>query len=239
MKTQAYLYKWTQYSTSKWYIGCRTAKNCHPNDGYICSSSIVKPLIKSNSEDWIRQILCIGDSNYIRQLESDYLHILDAKNDPQSYNKHNSDGKFTSTDPETGKKISLANKGRIAWNKNCLWSDDIKEKMKKPKHTEESRKKLSEIRKGKKRNLTPEQREKMRLRMSGENNPMFGKTHSEEIRKKISDLNKGKPSTFKGKKHSEESKQKMSDACKGKKHSEESKQKMSESQKKRWAKNEN
>ena len=81
-----------------------------------------------------------------------------------------------------------------------------------PMDNEESRKKLSETRKG-------------------ENNPNYGKTLSEEHRKKI-----GK--AMKGKTLSEKTKQKMSEATKGennpmygKKHTEESKQKMSETKK--------
>lgn len=81
-----------------------------------------------------------------------------------------------------------------------------------PMDNEESRKKLSETRKG-------------------ENNPNYGKTFSEETRKKI-----GK--AMKGKTLSEKTKQKMSEATKGennpmygKKHTEESKQKMSETKK--------
>ena len=38
MSTQAYLYKWTNTTNKKWYIGSRTKEGCHPNDGCICSS---------------------------------------------------------------------------------------------------------------------------------------------------------------------------------------------------------
>lgn len=95
LSTQAYLYKWTQISTGKWYVGCRTAKTAHPSDGYICSSKIVKPLIIENPDDWVREILVIGDPNYIKNLESEYLLLLNAKDDNTSYNLHNGDGKFT------------------------------------------------------------------------------------------------------------------------------------------------
>lgn len=93
--TQAYLYKWTEKSTGMWYIGSRSRKGCHPADGYICSSKVVEPLIKENKDNWIREILVIGEPFHIRELESNYLKQLNAKKDPMSYNKHNGDGKFT------------------------------------------------------------------------------------------------------------------------------------------------
>lgn len=32
--TTAYVYRWTHIPTGKWYVGSRTAKGSHPNDGY-------------------------------------------------------------------------------------------------------------------------------------------------------------------------------------------------------------
>jgi len=87
--TTAFLYKWTQVSTGKWYIGSRTANGCHPSDGYICSSKIVKPMILENINDWHRDILVISNSAYIAKLERKYLILLDARNDTNSYNRNN------------------------------------------------------------------------------------------------------------------------------------------------------
>lgn len=55
------------------------------------------------------------------------------------------------------------------------------------KRTEEEKRRMSEQRKGKKKNLTEEQRKKISENTSGENNPNYGKTHSKETRKKISE----------------------------------------------------
>jgi NUMOD3 motif len=88
-KAIAFLYRWTQLSTGMWYEGSRTAVGCHPNDGYICSSKLVKPMILENPTDWVRNILVIGEPAYIRKLESARLSQLDAKHDPMSYNKSN------------------------------------------------------------------------------------------------------------------------------------------------------
>jgi len=70
------------------------------------------------------------------------------------------------------------------------------------KHTEETRRKMSESKKGK---------------GLGKDNPMFGKHPSEETRRKMSEVHKGKTPWIKGKHHSEESRRKISEATKGKK----------------------
>jgi len=72
-------------------------------------------------------------------------------------------------------------------------------------HSEETKRKLSEAKKG-------------------ERNPFYGKHLSEETKRKMSESTKGKPK-------SEETKRKMSEAQKGKHLSEEHKRKLSESQK--------
>lgn len=113
--TQAYLYKWTHIPSNKWYVGSRTTAGAHPADGYICSSKIVKPLIKENSSEWTREILAIGNSTYILELETKYLMAVDAKNNAMSFNRHNGDGKFTSTgikaSSDTRKKMSASRLG--------------------------------------------------------------------------------------------------------------------------------
>jgi hypothetical protein len=92
--TQAYLYRWTENSSGKWYVGSRYAKGCHPNDGYICSSRLVKPLIKTNPEAWTREILVIGLPEYIRDIEARYLVFLNADKSEMSFNKSNGNGSF-------------------------------------------------------------------------------------------------------------------------------------------------
>ena len=103
----AYVYKWTHIPSFKWYIGSRTAKNSHPDDGYICSSKTVKPLIINNPQEWQRTILAIGSVQEIRNLETEILVSVDAKNDNRSFNKHNQNLKFVCNghSEETIKKI--------------------------------------------------------------------------------------------------------------------------------------
>lgn len=92
--TTAYVYKWTHLPTMMWYVGSRTRKNCHPNDGYICSSKVVEPMVIQNHSEWKREIIAIGTKEQMISLEVEILQLFDAKNDPRSYNSHNGDGKF-------------------------------------------------------------------------------------------------------------------------------------------------
>jgi hypothetical protein len=79
--------------------------------------------------------------------------------------------------------------------------------------SDESKKLMSKSSKGIKYNLTEEAREKKSKRMTGENNPMFGRTkelnpfygkkHSEETKNKISKSNSGYKHIFYGKKRPE------------------------------------
>lgn len=160
-----YVYKWTHLPTMKWYVGSRTAKNSNPSDGYICSSRLVKPLILANQQDWKREVIDIGSANDMRQLESDILNLFDAKNDPQSFNQHNCDGKFNTTGvpsllkgrirPQNEReKISKSLKQYYSTNNHHLTgipkSDDFKNRMsmchKGKKRTEHQKKAISNAR---------------------------------------------------------------------------------------------
>ena len=92
--TIAFVYKWTNLSNLQWYIGSRTRRNCHPNDGYVCSSKTVKPLIVKNSSNWIREIIATGAPEEMRELEQEILVLFDAASDSRSLNKHNATKKF-------------------------------------------------------------------------------------------------------------------------------------------------
>jgi len=88
------------------------------------------------------------------------------------------------------------------------------------KHSDESRKKMSDVKIG---------------LQAGDKNPFFGKNHSAETRKRLSEANLGENHPFFGQKHSDETLRKMSEANKrimlGKNHSDETLRKMSEAQK--------
>lgn len=212
--TIAYIYKWTHIPTSKWYIGSRTKEGCYPDDGYICSSKIVKPLIKSNPDEWTREILYTGDASEILKLEGMILTEMDAKNDPNSYNMHNGNGKFTTLGidmPEKWRqKISISNRGkkRTEESKENYRRSNNK-KAKDPKYIEKLRKpkpqghgdKVSKALKGKSKstihcaNLSKSQKitaDKLRTGKTYEE--IFGAERSKQIREAVSKARKGKPS---------------------------------------------
>ena len=92
---QAYVYMWTEIATDMWYIGSRTRKGAHPDDGYLCTSKIVKPKIESNPDGWNRKILFIGEPKRALEIESFVLTEMRAKQSEMSYNLHNQDMKWT------------------------------------------------------------------------------------------------------------------------------------------------
>lgn len=108
-----YVYKWTHIPTLSWYVGSRTRKNCHPDDGYICSSKRVKPLIKANPHDWKREIIATGTKDQMKQLEQDILIMFDAMYDPRSFNLSNGAGAMRPFIPWNKGKKGL----QVSWNK--------------------------------------------------------------------------------------------------------------------------
>lgn len=155
MSNNCYVYKWTHLPTLKWYVGSRTAKGCHPNDGYICSSRHVKPRIIDNPTEWQKTIVATGTPDEMRQLEAELLDCADAKNDKRSFNLHNGDGKFTTAGKKLGPftdehltNMSKATKGRSnIWAKGKpSWNKGLSGYY---KHSDETKKKISEKQRGK------------------------------------------------------------------------------------------
>lgn len=85
--TLPYVYKLTHLPSLNWYVGSRTAKNCHPDDGYMSSSQWVKPWAKSCPDEWAKTIICTGTRDQILQLEIDILVTMNAVTDPRSFNR--------------------------------------------------------------------------------------------------------------------------------------------------------
>jgi hypothetical protein len=154
-----YVYKWTHIPSLRWYVGSRTAKNSHPNDGYICSSVYVKPLIINNPDDWHREIIEIGSAQEMRDLEQEILQTFNAAQDIRSFNQSNNGipknwgipwnkGIKTGPNPEHSERMKgkpgpwLGKKRGPAWNKGQTGDQhhNYGKKyniVKKHKHTEE------------------------------------------------------------------------------------------------------
>jgi hypothetical protein len=183
---QAYVYMWKEIATDRWYIGSRTRKNCHPDDGYICSSKTVKPLIKANPEGWTRKILFIGNPFKAIEIESFVLTTMRAKECGDSYNLHNQDMKWTRLGAVDTEEVRLKkSKARIGFNNPSFgkrgelspnWGGKNPMKL-------ETRAKLSIALQGK----------------SGWNKGIKMPPMTDEQRAKLSAALKGKPSHRKGK----------------------------------------
>ena len=93
----SYVYKWTHLPTFNWYVGVRTSKRGYPGDSYICSALKLKEIIEKNPTEWIKTIIAIGNADDMLLLEQEILTTFNAAKDPRSYNKHNSDHKFSRT----------------------------------------------------------------------------------------------------------------------------------------------
>jgi hypothetical protein len=216
-KTTAFVYKWTHLPSLKWYIGSRTRQNSHPDDGYICSSKIVKPLIISNPTEWTREILYIGTPNDAYQYETMLLEMFNAKEDTRSFNMHNNNGMFTTSgtvvSAESKRKMSIAKKGR-------LHSDEYKHKMSKIM-------KLRAKKGPKSKPMSDETKQKISLALTGipksekaKHNMSLTKKRgiplSEETKQKMSIAKLGNTPWNKGKTYTEIEKRNMSTYCKGK-----------------------
>ena len=184
---QAYVYMWKEIATDKWYIGSRTRKNCHPDDGYICSSKTVKPMIKANPDGWTRKILFVGEPQKALEIESFVLTTMRAKECGDSYNLHNQDMKWTRLGAKDTLEVLLKkSKARLGVNNpsygKCGELSPNWGRKHKPR-SPETLAKMSAARKGK-----PSPTKGMKMP------PM-----TDEQRAKLSAALKGKPSHRKGK----------------------------------------
>lgn len=121
-----FVYKWTDASNGKWYIGSHTG---HPKDGYIGGGHFFNKAYKKRKDSFSREILYFGHDH--RELEEFILEELNAMDNPMSYNLTNNWKGVTRHTEETKRKISESKKG------NTFFS-------------EETRKKLSEAKQGEK-----------------------------------------------------------------------------------------
>lgn len=148
---EAFVYKWTHIPSLMFYIGFHKGS---PDDGYICSSRKVKPMILANPVDWKREIVAFGSKEEMYELETTILRTFDLARDRRCFNKHNNERRFFHCQPhseETKAKLSLAQKGK----KRGPMSDEARAKMSasskgKPK-SEQHRMSMSLSRKGKKK----------------------------------------------------------------------------------------
>jgi group I intron endonuclease len=184
-----YIYKTTNLINNKIYIG-KSSKEFNPN--YFGSGSMLKSSIKK-----------YGKENFSNEILETCLNLKELDNREIFWISE-----YNSIDPKIGYNISKGGSGGDTYTNNPNYPQII-EKLKKRKHTEESKKKISENNwqsrnKGARTGSVwgKEQREKMEKIWKEKGGSMKNKSHTEETKLKISELKKGKSL-------SEETKEKM------------------------------
>lgn len=156
-------------------------------NGYV---PLVKILEKTNENDWEE-----AEKRWIEKCRSEGLNLLNV-----------ADG--GSNPPDwLGRKQSTSHVRKRVENRQAKGNYA---------HSEETRKKISEHRKGK---------------ATGESNGFYGKQHPKEIMDRIIRANKGKVGSFKGKQHTDGTKEKIREKNKNYKATEETRNKISDSNK--------
>lgn len=89
--TEGFVYCWTNTATNQLYIGVHKGT---PDDGYVCSSKTMLEDYMQDRSVFSRQIIASGSYEDMRAFEETLLNAVDAKQDPQFYNKHNGNGDF-------------------------------------------------------------------------------------------------------------------------------------------------
>ena len=99
MKTEAYVYRLIDKVTGRYYIGSNYKKGCCTawlGTRYFTSSTLIKKLFRHDPDRFIKEILVVGEPDYVLNFETMLLERLDAKNDLNSYNCHNNKNNLNS-----------------------------------------------------------------------------------------------------------------------------------------------
>lgn len=194
MKPYGFIYITTNKINNKKYIGQRTITNTPSDDTYLGSGyNLQKAIQKYGQENFTREILDYAYSEKeLGEKEVYYISLYDATKDRNFYNIHV--GGFG------GNTIAGWSEERLELHKKRMSevTSGDKNGMYGRKHSEETKKKISQIRLQKERDGEYDDvyhskafRDKMSKVTSGERNGMYGKKHSEEAKKKMSENSKG------------------------------------------------
>jgi group I intron endonuclease len=179
---------------------------------------------KYGVENFTFEFICECDSEKELNMKEEEYIALNNTLAPNGYNAAKGGGNYEKT-PETRRKISEANKGRIITEE---WRKNMSIARTGSKVTEETREKMSKAQKG--RTITEETKLKLRAANLGK------KQSADTIAKKRAaragvEWSDKKRESMAGYAHSEETKKKISEAQKGRVFSEETKHKMREAKK--------
>lgn len=184
------IYKTTNLINGKFYVG-KDSKN---SPDYLGSGILLNAAIKKYGKDnFIKEIL--ESVTNIEELDIREIYWINELN---------------ATERNIGYNLTNGGTGGDTYSKNPNY-DNIIINLKKRRHTEETKKKISE-----------------NNWQSKNKGARTGSKWGEDQRNKMKDYWENNPGSFKGKKHSKETLEKLSNAAKGKKCSEETKSKMRE-----------
>jgi len=172
---EAFVYCWTDHLTNMLYVGSHKGST---DDGYVCSSKLMKEQYEIRPQDFTRQIIAQGKTEDVRSLECKILTAINARIDEQFYNQTNGNGErhLKTHTISARQKIGNIHRGKtLSDNHKHIMSETHKGKSK----SEEQKKKMSES-------------AKILWKTRKENNYVVkkGKIHSEETKKKLSDATK-------------------------------------------------
>ena len=184
-KKYYFIYITTNNINNKKYIGQHSTDNI--NDGYLGSGKhLLEAIKKYGKENFSRKILIFAkDKDELNKLEWFYINRVNATINREYYNISEGGGGnyFWGLEKHEREKLrkiwSEQKKGELNPMYGLYGEDNPNFGR---KHTEESRKKISEN----------------HADINGENNPMYGKHHTEETKNKISE-NRIKSGIAKGK----------------------------------------
>lgn len=182
------IYKTTNLINGKIYVG-KDSKN---NPLYFGSGALLNTAIKKYGKDNFKKEI-LEEVSSIEILDIREIYWISELN---------------ATDRNIGYNITTGGTGGNTYVNNPNYNNIIIN-LKKRRHTEETKKKISE-----------------NNWQSKNKGARTGSKWDEDQINKMRDYYKNNPGGFKGKNHSEETKQKISEIKSGKKHSEETKQKM-------------
>ena len=230
MKKKYKIYMLLNNKNGKIYIGqtCRTLKarfGCKGN-GYLHPKKINRigqAILKYGWDSFSSIILEEVNTPQIADLkERFYISLYHSNTEAFGYNIINGGVYGCSIPKEIRDKIANSLKGKVSWTKGRHHSEETKRKISMVKKgvshpnttiwTEEMRKHQSEIMKGKK---MPQSAIEKLKQYKGEKAIWYGKHHSEETKRKLREY-KGEKASWYGRKHTEEYKAYMSKKVSGK-----------------------
>ena len=197
MDEYGFVYLWRDRKDNRYYVGYHWG---NMNDPYICSSAWMKRAYANRTEDFKRRILVTNIPTKEQTIDEEYRWLQMIKKEElgnKYYNFRNT--KFGLVDyneatlmkmrrtfsDDHKKNLSEAHAGQKPWNKGIPMSEEQKAKIIGTKRSEETKKKMSEMRKGKPK--SEETKARMSASRQGDGNHFFNKTHSEESKRKMSE----------------------------------------------------